>query len=156
MEEIYSLVEHALREGQDHIEVHAFPFRMTRAKLDAHAQSLWHGHWMNLKEAFDLFDTTRVPPKVFVCGGKYVVLDGGDGDYSVPYSPPACDAEPSDIATVQTSEANGDTGSSKRHAVVPAQSQRSAGRDVRKAYAAARQARVAAHAKRTRVVGKRG
>ena len=41
MDEIYALSERALREGQDRIEVHAFPFRMTEANLAAHAESPW-------------------------------------------------------------------------------------------------------------------
>ncbi len=73
MEEIYFLAERALHEGQGRIEVHAFPFRMTATNMAAHANSEWHGYWQNLKQGYDVFEDTRIPPKISVCGRKYVV-----------------------------------------------------------------------------------
>jgi murein L,D-transpeptidase YafK len=79
MEEIYTLVEHALHAGQKNIEVHAFPFRMTAANLAANSRSGWYSYWLNLKQGYDLFEDTRIPPKVSVCGKEYA-FDGGESD----------------------------------------------------------------------------
>ena len=67
MEEIYALSERALREGQERIPVHVFPFRMTEANLAGARGERWHGFWLNLKEAYDVFERTRIPPTVRVC-----------------------------------------------------------------------------------------
>jgi murein L,D-transpeptidase YafK len=72
MDEIYALTEAALREGQERVEVHTFPFRMTEANLAAHAESSWYDFWMNLKDGYDRFERTHVPPRVSVCGRRYV------------------------------------------------------------------------------------
>jgi murein L,D-transpeptidase YafK len=76
MDEIYALSERALHEGQDRIDVHVFPFRMTEANLAAHAESEWHEFWESLKDAYDLFERTRVPPRVSVCARRYIIGDG--------------------------------------------------------------------------------
>jgi hypothetical protein len=77
MDEIYALSERALREGQDRIDVHVFPFRMTETNLAVHAESRWHGFWLNLKEAYDAFERTRVPPRVGICDRRYIVDESG-------------------------------------------------------------------------------
>ena len=73
MDEIFQLSEAALGGGQKRIHVHAFPFRMTADNLAAYAHSEWSVFWWNLKEAYDLFERTRVPPSVSVCNNRYVV-----------------------------------------------------------------------------------
>jgi len=77
MEEIYALSEKALLGGQEHIPVHVFPFRMTEPNLQAYANSVWYPFWRNLKEAYDAFEATRVPPNVGVCGKRYIVVVAG-------------------------------------------------------------------------------
>lgn len=72
IEEIYTLVEAALRAGQPFFRVHVFPFRMTDANLKAHARSPHRAFWENLKEGHDWFDARGVPPDVGVRGGRYV------------------------------------------------------------------------------------
>ena len=47
MEEIFSLSEQALRQGQDRIQVQAFPFRMTEDNLKNFAQRPWYQFWAN-------------------------------------------------------------------------------------------------------------
>jgi murein L,D-transpeptidase YafK len=70
--EIYDLAEAALKKGQQtHIHVHAFPFRMTDEAMKANASSQWIAFWTNLKEGYDAFDQTRVPPRVGVCDKRY-------------------------------------------------------------------------------------
>ncbi len=69
--EIYRLVERALKNGQKRVPVHVFPFRMTLANMDAKAVGPWRPYWENLKEGHDLFEASRVPPQVGVCGKRY-------------------------------------------------------------------------------------
>ena len=83
IEEIYSISVSALSSGQDHVPVHVFPFRMTQANLAKHDGSEWQGFWSNLKEGFDSFERTKVPPRVSVCENRYHFRDlapeeGGD------------------------------------------------------------------------------
>ncbi|MET0652084.1 MAG: L,D-transpeptidase family protein, partial [Hyphomicrobiaceae bacterium] len=52
MEEIYRLSEEALKQGQTHIPIHVFPFRMTETNLKAFADSRWQSFWRNLKDAY--------------------------------------------------------------------------------------------------------
>ncbi len=172
MEEIYALSEQALKRGQDRIQVHVFPFRMTEHNVSAHADHEWHGFWLNLKEAYDLFERTRVPPKVSVCGKKYVVtegasLDDDDGAATLSARRRAAhlfsdvkEAAPSELGdcvelepdtqslaspqSARTKKARGRKVASRAHR------RRSVGRNARKAYAAARKVRMTAHAKRVR------
>ena len=73
MEEIYALAREAYIGGQDAIEVHAFPFRMTDVNLARHTQSDHYAFWATLKEGYDYFELTRQPPSVAVCEKRYVV-----------------------------------------------------------------------------------
>ncbi|MFE2008981.1 hypothetical protein ACFW6U_27350, partial [Pseudomonas guariconensis] len=67
MAEIFSLSEQALRAGQPRIDVHVFPFRMTDANLALHANSPWIDFWRNLKEGYDAFEESKLPPRVGLC-----------------------------------------------------------------------------------------
>jgi murein L,D-transpeptidase YafK len=78
MKEIFTLSEAALAQGQDRIQVHVFPFRMTELNLAAHAESPWSGFWLGLKTAYDAFERTRVPPRVSVCDDHYAVGETQD------------------------------------------------------------------------------
>ncbi|MGO4706961.1 2-dehydro-3-deoxyphosphooctonate aldolase [Microvirga sp. 2MCAF38] len=71
IDDIYRIVEAALREGQREVPVHVFPFRMTSEKLGAMAGHRWAAHWAELREGYDLFEATRTPPLAAVCGGRY-------------------------------------------------------------------------------------
>lgn len=73
--EIYGLAKAAIRDGQRHIPVHVFPFRMTDTALAARASSPWHGFWASLKAGSDSFERTRRPPRVSVCEGTYRIAD---------------------------------------------------------------------------------
>jgi murein L,D-transpeptidase YafK len=83
MEEVFTLSEAALAHGQDRIQVHVFPFRMTQQNMERHAQSQWAGFWANLKTAYDAFEETRVPPQVRVCGNRYEIGGVGADDHCV-------------------------------------------------------------------------
>lgn len=73
IEEIYALAREAMAGGQESFQIHAYPFKMTEAKLAQHKSSQWHGFWQVLKQGYDHFEATRVPPNVAVCERKYVV-----------------------------------------------------------------------------------
>ena len=75
IEEIYTLADAALRNGQSFFRVHVFPFRMTSATLEKHRDSRWWEFWTNLKQGFDFFERSRRPPNVEVEGNRYV-FDG--------------------------------------------------------------------------------
>ena len=81
MEEIFTLANSALKQGQEQIQVHVFPFRMTDANMQRHAQSQWAGFWQNLKPAYDMFEASRVPPTVSVCGGRYEFGEGEGSEH---------------------------------------------------------------------------
>lgn len=72
IEEIYTLVEAALRNGQESFQVHSFPFRMTKKNLARQRSSEWGDFWSNLQEGYDLFEKERVPPVVRVQDRRYV------------------------------------------------------------------------------------
>jgi murein L,D-transpeptidase YafK len=73
IEPIYLVVESALNRGQREVPVHSFPFRMTEermAKAEAEA-SEWLMFWKNLREGYDRFEQTHIPPKAAPKGGRY-------------------------------------------------------------------------------------
>jgi len=136
MEEIYGLSERALQQGQVAIPVHIFPFRMTEANLAAQEGNPWHPFWSNLKQAYHLFERTRVPPRVSVCNKKYLVAEG-EAASSV-----CSDEEPGDIPMpIVEAESGGVKAVKARKVASKTHSRRSAGRNARKAYAAARRMR---------------
>lgn len=81
VDEVYAVVEAALGSGQDAIDVHAFPFRMTALAMASEASNPWLGYWRNLKQGFDLFERDRTPPAVGTCRGEYAfgAAAGGPG-----------------------------------------------------------------------------
>ena len=129
IDELFWLSDAALDEGQKRIQVHAFPFRMTTENLAAHAGSEWHGFWSNLKDAYDLFERTRRPPVVSVCGNRYVVSEAAE------------DKDDDDCAAnISATEA----WAMQR---ARAAARRIRARNAMRAYAAARRARLAARVK---------
>jgi len=70
-EEIHKLSTAALEAGQPHLHIHSFPFRMTDENMASHDMPQWHAFWQNLKEGYDLFERTKRPPRVSVCGDRY-------------------------------------------------------------------------------------
>jgi murein L,D-transpeptidase YafK len=73
MEEIYALSREAFIGGQDAIEVHAFPFRMTEENIARYTLSQHYAFWTTLKEGYDYFELTRRPPSVAVCEKRYLL-----------------------------------------------------------------------------------
>jgi murein L,D-transpeptidase YafK len=75
IQEIWSLADAAHKHGQKAFEVHIFPFRMTSANMKRHRASKWIDFWENLKEGFDSFESSKLPPKVGVKSGRYTFSD---------------------------------------------------------------------------------
>jgi murein L,D-transpeptidase YafK len=76
VDEIWRLVTAALDHGQPRFAVHAFPFRMTERNIRLHRGSQWEEFWSELKQGYDLFERSHVPPVVSVCNGHYVFEPG--------------------------------------------------------------------------------
>jgi len=76
MEQIYVLVEAALREGQPEIGVEIYPFRMTDANLTAHGGSRWIEFWRSLRPAHDFFQEHRRPARINAGPDGYVAQSG--------------------------------------------------------------------------------
>lgn len=72
IEEIYTLMEAALRAGQKNIDVHVFPFRFDSTKI-VWQNSEWRPFWNDLKKGFDAFNETGKPPLVSVVNRRYKV-----------------------------------------------------------------------------------
>ena len=73
IEEIYVLVEAALRAGAPHVDVHAFPFRMTPARMAQARDHKWYGFWQQLEPAFAGFEATGQVPQITIAGGTYLI-----------------------------------------------------------------------------------
>jgi murein L,D-transpeptidase YafK len=80
MEEIYGLVDEAFKGGQQKVQLHAFPFRMTAQNLARHAGDPNMPFWDMLKAGSDAFLVTEQPPRVAVCDRRYVFNSVIDGD----------------------------------------------------------------------------
>jgi murein L,D-transpeptidase YafK len=81
IEEVFSLASAALNKGgQDAVQVHVFPFRMTEDRLKAYSMNEWYDFWRNLKDVSDSFERTHQPPRVTVCEGRYWVEDSGGAE----------------------------------------------------------------------------
>ncbi len=72
VEEIYAIARESFSGGQKGFQVHAFPFRMTKANMKRHNKKRWSGFWRNLKQGYDIFERTRKPPTVDACSRRYV------------------------------------------------------------------------------------
>lgn len=72
IEEIYGLGEAALNAGQPFFRVHAFPFRMTNERMADTVKNRWYPFWRNLKQGYDEFEVSHVPPDTTVQDGIYI------------------------------------------------------------------------------------
>jgi murein L,D-transpeptidase YafK len=78
IEEIYALVEKALKKGQKSVPVHIYPFKMTEDNMAFYADNQWIDFWMNLKEGYDYFEAEKLPPTIRVKNGKYLILEANE------------------------------------------------------------------------------
>jgi murein L,D-transpeptidase YafK len=72
IEDIYAFGRDAFRGGQTEFQIQAFPFRMTAANMSRYRNDPNYAFWTMLKEGYDHFEITKVPPKVDVCEKRYV------------------------------------------------------------------------------------
>ena len=84
IDEVHELAQLARDNGQQKFSVHVYPFKLTTANLKKHQDGPWGSFWNNLKEGYDLFEETGLPPRVRVCDKRYVFAKGdversGDG-----------------------------------------------------------------------------
>jgi murein L,D-transpeptidase YafK len=78
--------------------VHAFPFRPTPDNLDRRKDNPWLPFWQDLRNGYEAFEATQVPPVVTVCGGRYRVesrqpAGSPDGSHETPIKVD-CSTEP--------------------------------------------------------------
>ena len=71
IEEIYTLCDAALNNGQRFFRVHCFPFRMSDERLEEEVDSEWASFWRELKPGYDWFEEKKTPPNVEVEEGVY-------------------------------------------------------------------------------------
>ena len=71
IEEIYTLCDAAHQAGQPFFRVHIFPAKMSAEWMQGTAGDSNETFWKNLKEGYDLFEKSRVPPDVSVSDGRY-------------------------------------------------------------------------------------
>lgn len=72
IEQIYAFAREAFRGGQEAFQIQAFPFRMTPENMARYRGDPNYEFWTMLKEGYDQFEITKYPPKVDVCGKRYV------------------------------------------------------------------------------------
>ena len=70
--EIYALVRESLKGGNSSVQLQIFPFRMNAANLAKHASSPHMSFWKDIKEGYDRFELTKMPPSWDVCNKEYV------------------------------------------------------------------------------------
>jgi len=86
VDEIWRLVTAALAGGQKRFHVHVFPFRMTEENLARRETAPWAPFWRDLKQGYDAFEATQLPPRIAVCGGAYAfapALPPSDGSHDI-------------------------------------------------------------------------
>jgi murein L,D-transpeptidase YafK len=71
IDEIYTLVDMALRNAQNKVAVHIFPFKLTQQNLDAYIGNRWYSFWTNLKLGYDIFERYHVVPIVKASKDRY-------------------------------------------------------------------------------------
>ena len=70
--QIYAFGRDAFQGGQTEFQIQAFPFRMTAENMARYRNDPNYKFWQMLKEGYDQFEITKVPPKVDVCERRYV------------------------------------------------------------------------------------
>ncbi len=87
IEEIYTMVDKALRNGQKLIKVQVFPFRMTKENMEIHKDSSWIDFWNNLKPGYEYFENKHIPPRVIIKNKEYSFEDDQKEEICLLYEP---------------------------------------------------------------------
>ena len=99
--EIYALGREAFDGGQRSFPVHAFPFRMTPENMARVRNNANFPFWQNLKNGYDHFQVTHVPPKVEVCNRTYIFDPKGARSFNPQGTCPDYTLEPTLMASLQ-------------------------------------------------------
>lgn len=101
--EIYAFGRDAFVGGQRAFQIQAFPFRMTAANMARYRNDSNYEFWKMLKQGYDAFEVTKVPPKVDVCEKRYVFNNNAipSGSPATAACPPTMQSEA--ISTAFTS-----------------------------------------------------
>jgi murein L,D-transpeptidase YafK len=73
IEEIYTIVHKAFENGVKSIQVHIFPFAMTKENTKKYAKNKNIEFWRELQAGFDYFENTKIVPKIKAIKGKYEI-----------------------------------------------------------------------------------
>ncbi|MBA3446700.1 MAG: murein L,D-transpeptidase [Pseudaminobacter sp.] len=105
IEEIYAFGRDAFRGGQTEFQIQAFPFRMTPANMARYRNDPNYQFWTMLKEGYDHFEITKVPPKVDFCEKRYVFNQVPEADGKFGAASDACPAftQPDSLKTAYQS-----------------------------------------------------
>ena len=76
MEVIFAFARDAFKGGQKNFQFQSYPFRMTPENMARYRNDPNYDFWVNLKEGYDYFELTKVPPRVGVCDKKYTFAAG--------------------------------------------------------------------------------
>lgn len=90
IQEVHELAKLARENGQKKFSMHVFPFELTAANMKEHENSAWMPFWNNLKEGYDLFEKTGLPPRVRVCHKRYVFAPNGEKRAGAGWSGKGC------------------------------------------------------------------
>ncbi|MBM9513528.1 L,D-transpeptidase family protein [Desulfogranum marinum] len=71
MEEIYVTVQQALLAGQQKVEVHIFPFALTKPNLERFSQSPWINFWKSMAPMYIFFEKRKQLPIITVVKNSY-------------------------------------------------------------------------------------
>ncbi|MBB6260812.1 murein L,D-transpeptidase YafK [Paenochrobactrum gallinarii] len=101
--EIYAFGRDAFLGGQRAFQIQAFPFRMTADNMARYRNDSNYEFWKMLKQGYDAFEVTKVPPKVDVCEKRYVFNNNAipNGSPATAACPPTMQSEA--ISTAFTS-----------------------------------------------------
>ncbi|NIF23503.1 peptidoglycan meso-diaminopimelic acid protein amidase [Candidatus Pantoea multigeneris] len=73
MDEIFTYVNAALRNGQPEVNIAIYPFHMTDSNMRNHRDSTYISFWRELQPGYAWFEKYHVPPNVAVSSGQYVM-----------------------------------------------------------------------------------
>lgn len=85
MDDIYTYVDAALRNGQPEVNISIYPFRPTPENLARHRNSVHIAFWHELQPGYDWFQRYKQPPEMMISGGQYQLVKNA-------VNPPAANA----------------------------------------------------------------
>ncbi len=74
IEEIYYFLAQALQHGQPYVNIHIFPFRMTKDNMQSYADSTHYAFWQQLQPAYDFFERYKQLPEISIQHNSYTLV----------------------------------------------------------------------------------